>query len=128
MQSQILQDISRHTQQRLDEMNRQFQTWQQIHATQQAAFDSYNRAWWNRTNASDAARRSAYQSRMAAESRMSDSYSEAVRGVNTYMRPDGTEVEVSVAYDRAYTNYSGDTLGSRSAFEPGGDWTEMNRK
>ncbi|NLL92243.1 MAG: hypothetical protein GX222_07535 [Ruminococcaceae bacterium] len=128
MQSQILQDISRHTQQRLDEMNRQFQTWQQMHATQQAAFDSYNRAWWNRTNASDAARRSAYQSRMAAESRMSDSYSEAVRGVNTYLRPDGTEVEVSVAYDRAYTNYSGDTMGSKSAFEPGGDWTEMLRK
>ena len=127
-QSQILQDVARHTRQRLDQMNREFQSWQQIHATQQAAFDSYNRAWWNRTNASDAARRSAYQSRMAAESRMSDSYSEAVRGVNTYMRPDGTEVEVSVAYDRAYTNYSGDTLGSGSAFEPGGDWTEMNRK
>ncbi|HHW93357.1 MAG TPA: hypothetical protein GX734_02540 [Clostridiaceae bacterium] len=128
IQSQILQDIARHTQQTLDQMNRQFQTWQQIHATQQAAFDSYNRAWWNRTNASDAARRSAYHSKMAAENRMSDSYSEAVRGVNTYVRPDGTEVEVSVAYDRAYTNYFGDTLGSKSAFEPSGDWTEMNRK
>ncbi len=31
------------------------------------------------------------------------------------MRPDATEVEVSVAYDRR-TNYSQDTLGSRSAF------------
>lgn len=59
---------------------------------------------------------------------MSDRYSEAVRGINTYVRPDGTEVEVSVAYDRAYTNSQGDTLGSQSAFEPGGNWTEMNRK
>ncbi len=128
MQSQILQDIARHTQQRIDQMNRQFQSWQQIHATQQATFDSYNRSWWARTNSADAARRSAYQSRMASESSASDRYSEAVRGVNTYVRPDGTEVEVSVAYDRAYTNYSGDTLGSNSAFEPGGNWTEMNRK
>lgn len=128
MQSQIQENIARHTQQRIDQMNRQFQSWQQIHATQQAAFDSYNRSWWSRTNSSDAARRSAYQSRMAAEDRMSDRYSEAIRGVNTYVRPDGTEVEVSVDYDRAYTNNSGDTLGSRSAFEPGGNWTEMNRK
>ena len=128
MQAQILQDIARYTQQRLDQMNRQFQSWQQIHATQQAAFDSYNRAWWNRTNYADSARRSAYQSRMAAEDRMSGRYCEAVRGVNTYVRPDGTEVEVSVAYDRAYTNYSGDTLGSNSAFKPGGSWTEMHRK
>ena len=128
MQTQIQQELSRHTQQRIDQMNRQFQSWQQIHATQQAAFDSYNQAWWNRTNASDAARRSAYQPKMAAESRRSGRYSEAVRGVNTYVRPDGSEVEVSVAYDRAYTNNSGDTLGSNSAFEPGGNWTEMNKR
>ena len=128
MQSQILQDVARHTQQRLDQMNQQFQSWQQIHATQQAAFDSYNRSWWARTNSADAARRSAYQSRMEAEDRISDMRSEGNRGVNTYVRPDGTEVEVSVAYDRAYTNYSGDTLVSNSAFEPGGNWTEMNKK
>lgn len=128
MQTQIQQELSRHTQQRIDQMNRQFQSWQQVHATQQAAFDSYNRAWWNRTNAADSARRFAYQSKLAAESRMSDRYSEAVRGVNTYARPDGTEVEVSVAYDRAYTNYAGDTLGSSSAFEPGGNWAEMKRR
>ncbi len=127
-QSQILRDISQHTQQRLDQMNQQFQSWQQLHASQQAAFDSYNQAWWNRTNATDAARRSAYQSKLASENRMSDSYSEAIRGVNTYLRPDGTEVEVSVAYNRAYTDNSGDTLGSSSAFEPIGSWTEMNRK
>lgn len=128
MQSQILQDVARHTQQRIDQMNRQFQSWQQVHATQQAAFDSYNRAWWSRTNSTDAARRSAYQSKIAAENRMSGRYSEAVRGVNTYIRPDGTEVEVSVACQRAYTNSAGDTLGSKSAFEPGGSWTEMNKK
>jgi hypothetical protein len=126
MQSQILQDVSRYTQQRLDQMNRDFQTWQQIHASQQAAFDSYNQSWWNNSNAAHAARRSAGQSRM--ESGMFDGFSEATRGVNTYVRPDGTEVEVSVTYDRAYTNYSGDVLGSRSAFEPGGNWTEMKKK
>ncbi|NLZ75491.1 MAG: hypothetical protein GX914_03210 [Erysipelotrichia bacterium] len=128
MQSQIIQDVSRYTQQRLDQMNRDFQTWQQIHATQQAAFDSYNQSWWNNSNASHAARRSASQAKMDAESRIFEGISEATRGVNTYVRPDGTEVEVSVSYDRAYTNYSGDILGSRSAFEPGGNWTEMKKK
>ncbi len=32
---------------------------------------------------------------------MSDRQSEGTRGVNTYVRPDGTEVEVSVTYDRS---------------------------
>jgi LSD1 subclass zinc finger protein len=128
MQSQILQDVARYTQQRLDQMNRDFQSWQQIHATQQAAFDSYTQSWWNNSNASHAAMRASSQAKMDSESRIFDGISEATRGVNTYLRPDGTEVEVSVSYDRAYTNYSGDVLGSRSAFEPGGNWTEMKKK
>lgn len=123
MQAEIRRNIARFTQQRIDTMNRQFQTWQQLNAAQQAAYDANNKAWWDRTNAADAARRSNYSSGSGA-----DKFSEAMRGVNTYIRPDGTEVEVSVDYDRAYTNASNDTLGSKSAFEPGGNWTEMHRK
>lgn len=119
---QTNQNVQNYTQQQINQQNQWFAAQQQAYRTRQAAYDSYNSAWWNRTQAADASRSASYQSRMAAEERMSDQYSEAVRGVNTYVRPDGTEVEVSVDYNRAYTNYSGDTLGSNSAFEPGGDW------
>ena len=125
MQTNIQADIARTTRQQIDSMNMQFRTWQQINASQQAAFDSANRAWWDRTNASDSARRERYQS--SHSSGVGD-FAEAMRGVNTYVRDDGSEVEVSVDYDRAYTNNMGDVLGSNSAFEPGGSWTEMKRK
>lgn len=122
------QNVRSYTQQQINQQNQWFAAQQQAYRTRQAAIDAANSAWWDRTQASDAARRASYQSQMAAEDRMSDRYSEAVRGVNTYVRPDGTEVEVSVSYDRAYANYSGDVLGSNSAFEPGGDWQEMQKK
>ena len=57
-----------------------------------------------------------------------DKFSEAMRGVNTYVREDGSEVEVSVAYDHAYTNNLNDTFATNSSFEPGGNWTEMHKK
>ena len=53
--------------------------------------------------------------------------SEAIRGVNTYQREDGSTVEVSVDYDHAYSNKLGDTLATNSSFEPGGNWDAMNR-
>lgn len=126
--AQIKQNIQNYTQQQVNQMNQQFAAQQQAQRTREAAFDSYNKAWWDRTQASDATRRSSYQSQMAAQDRMSDNFSEAIRGVNTYVRPDGSEVEVSVAYDHAYSNYSNDTYATNSSFEPGGNWQEMQRK
>ncbi len=127
MQSQILQNIANHTQNQINQMNRQFQTWQQINRDRQAAFDRANQAWWDRSNSHHAqVMASSHQSSYGSSS--ADKFSEAIRGVNTYIREDGTETEVSVAYDRAYSNGLGDTLGSNSAFEPGGNWTEMQRK
>jgi len=125
MQSQILRDVANYTQQNIRQQQQNFQAWQQINRTQQEAFDSYNRAWWARENSTYQANRARSQ---ASFNHSSPDFSEAIRGVNTYVREDGSEVEVSVAYDRAYTNNLGDTLGSNSAFEPGGNWTEMQRK
>lgn len=125
MQEQIRQAVNQTTQNQLNQMNRQFQVSQQIHREQQAAFDAANQAWWDRSNAHHA---SFMASSRQQFNNSSPDFSEAIRGVNTYVRPDGREVEVSVAYDRAYTNASGDVLGSNSAFEPGGSWQEMRRK
>jgi hypothetical protein len=59
--------------------------------------------------------------------RISRMQSEAIRGVNTYQREDGSTVEVSVDYDHAYSNKLGDTLATNSSFEPGGNSDAMNR-
>ena len=125
LKDKINEDIAAVTQANLAQQRAQFAAWQQANATRQAAFDAANQAWWERSNASFASSRASCES---SEDRMSRLRSEAIRGVNTYTRDDGSETEVSVDYDRAYTNVNHDTLGSNSAFEPGGNWTEMNRK
>ena len=63
----------------------------------------------------------------SSSDRISRMQSEAIRGVNTYMREDGSTVEVSVDYDHAYTNKLGDTLATNSSFEPGGNWNPMTK-
>lgn len=54
-------------------------------------------------------------------------YSEAIRGVNTFMTSDGREVELDVSADRAYENQAGDVIGGSGGFDPGADWTEIPR-
>lgn len=54
-------------------------------------------------------------------------FSEAIRGVNTYMTSDGREVELDVSADRAYENQAGDVIGGSGGFDPGADWTEIPR-
>ena len=49
--------------------------------------------------------------KMASQSRMSQNYSEAIRGVNTYQNSYGQNVEVSVAADHVYENKYGDVYG-----------------
>ena len=56
--------------------------------------------------------------------------SEAIRGVNTYIRPDGTEVEYSVVNEHAYAyvNDSRTTFATQSHTFESPDWIEMKRK
>ena len=122
------QAIRQKTQQTLAQQQAQFQAMQAINRAQQAAFDSYNQAWWDRENASWAANRARDRAAAASSDRAGAQWSEAIRGVNTYVRPDGSEVEVSVAADTAWTNASGDVVAGSATFNPGGDWTQMNRK
>ena len=127
MQGTILQNIANYTQQNIQQQQQSFAAWQRINQAQQAAFDSYNQAWWDRTNAHDAAFRQ--QSQQAFnQSSPADKFSEAIRGVNTYVREDGSETQVSVDYDRAFTNSTGETFGTNSTQETFEGWTEMKRK
>ena len=71
--------------------------------------------------------------KMAADSRISANFSEAIRGVNTYTGTDGRPVEVSVSADHVYQNPYGDTYGvSGNAVDE--DilnrlcWTEIRRR
>lgn len=81
-----------------------------------------------RSNKQFESQRSAYNNRMAAQDRMSEARSEAIRGVNTYIKPDGKEVEVSVSADTAWINGKGEIVGGSSGFDPGYGWTKMERK
>lgn len=128
MQDKILADIANYTHQNIQMQQQQFAAWQQANATRQAAFDAANQAWWDRNNSSWASYRASNAAAESSSDRISRLQSEAIRGVNTYTREDGSEVEVSVDYDHAYSNGLNDTLATNSSFAPGGNWTEMNRK
>ena len=52
-----------------------------------------------------------WNKKMASESRMSQNYSEAVRGVNVYQNSYGQNVDVSVSADHVYENKYGDVYG-----------------
>lgn len=74
-----------------------------------------------------------WDKKQAAQSRMSNNYSEAIRGVNTYMTPMGGTVEMSVSADHVYQNKYGDTIGvSGGAVDPQVasklNWTELDKK
>ena len=74
-----------------------------------------------------------WDKKMASQSRMSNNFSEAIRGVNTYQAPDGKTYEASVGADHVYQDKYGD------AYEVSGkpldnevlsklNWTEINKK
>ena len=52
-----------------------------------------------------------WENRQAAQSRMSDNFSQAIRGVDSYVTTDGRTVEHSVVSDHVYQNKYGDTIG-----------------
>ena len=52
-----------------------------------------------------------WNKKMASDSRISQNYSEATRGVNTYRTTDGRSVDVDVTADHVYQNNYGDVYG-----------------
>lgn len=95
--------------------------------TQRQAFDDYQRAAQARSDAQWAADR-ARSGHAASDSTWTDGFSDAMRGVNTWVRPDGTEVETSTASNRAWTNAAGDVVGGGGGFDPGAGWTELHQR
>lgn len=128
-QQMVLEQRQR-TQMNIAQQQQQFAAWQQMHASQQAAFDSYQQAWFERSDRQHAANMAASAANFssAGVGTGAASYSDAIRGVNHYTRPDGTDVEVSVMADQAWVNGSGDVIGTRDGFEPGFGWTELPRQ
>jgi len=73
-----------------------------------------------------------WNKKMASDSRISQNYSEAVRGVNTYHTTSGRSVEVDVTAEHVYENRYGEVYGI-SGSEPDQDllsrlnWTELKQ-
>ena len=117
--------IQQATNTRIAQNQAAFEAQQAAMRQRQAAFDSYNQSI---QAASDAHHRQFMDSSRQQFEHSAPDYSEAIRGVNTFTRSDGTEVELSVHSDRAYENQAGDVIGGSGGFDPGADWTEIPRK
>ena len=117
--------IQQATNKRIAQNQAAFEAQQAAMRQRQAAFDSYNQSI---QAASDAHHRQFMDSSRQQFEHNAPDYSEAIRGVNTFTRSDGTEVELSVHSDRAYENQAGDVIGGSGGFDPGADWTEIPRK
>ncbi len=70
-----------------------------------------------------------YNNRMASQDRISEKWSQAIRGVDSYVTTDGRTVEHSVVSDHVYQTGTGDTIGvSGSLPEVPQGWTELQKK
>lgn len=107
-----------------------FQAHQQMIREQQASFDAYNQAWFANSARTHSSFRRAAAAGQSSADRTSDMISEGIRGVNTYIRPDGTEVEYSVVNEAAFAsvNDSRDTFATQSKAFESADWVEMKKK
>lgn len=108
-----------------------FQAQQQAMRERQAAFDSYIDSVQQASDRHHQEFRRRSNEMFDGGSYSSGSsgdWSEAIRGVNTFVTSDGREVELSVSSDVAYENQAGDVVGGPSHFDPGADWTQISRK
>jgi len=112
------------------------QALQQMAAAQRASFQrSMNRLSDVSRTLSDTSDMvmSGYESRSASYDRMSDNWSEAMRGVDSYAAPGGgSSVELPGGYEHAWTNGLGEYVLTDSAFlNPSefasGNWEQMRR-
>jgi hypothetical protein len=70
---------------------------------------------------------SGYESRSSAYDRMADNWSEAMRGVDSYMTPGGgSSVELPGGYEHAWTNGLGEYVMTDSSFLNPNDFTPGN--
>jgi hypothetical protein len=74
-----------------------------------------------------------YQNRSAAQDRIFDNYSQALRGVDTYVDPiNNWNVELPTGYDNAWTNGTDYVFSDSPSFNPNvistGNWQKMTRK
>ncbi len=108
----------------------EFEAQQRRHQEQEASYAAYNKAQFERSDRDFRARRASSVAQQSSEDRMSDQMSEAIRGVDTYIRPDGTEVEYSVINEAAFANVndSRDTFATQSKAFESADWVEMKKK
>jgi hypothetical protein len=75
---------------------------------------------------------SGYESRSASYDRMADNWSEAMRGVDSYVTPGGSSVELPGGYEHAWSNGLGEFVVTDSSFlNPNdfasGSWERMQR-
>lgn len=121
--------IQQATSQQINRMNMQTQAMLAANRQQQAAFDAQLASW----RANSDAHHAAFRARTNAQfnsgygGTSAPDFSEAIRGVNTFMTSDGREVELDVSADRAYENQAGDVIGGSGGFDPGADWNEIPR-
>lgn len=122
--------VQQSTQNTIAMKNAQFQAQQAAMRQQQAAFDSQLEQWHRNSDA----HHQAFRERTNAQFNTpvggggSPDFSEAIRGVNTFVRSDGTEVELDVSADVAYENQAGDVIGGATGFDPGADWTQIPQR
>jgi len=74
-----------------------------------------------------------YQNKSASYDRMFDNYSQALRGVDTYVDPvNNWNIELPTGYNNAWTNGSDYIFSDSPSYNPnvssGGNWTQMTRK
>lgn len=121
--------IQANTQTAIAQSNARFAAQQAAHRQQQAAFNSYNDSISAARDSRQASFRAATNAQFATPSAGGGhaDFSEAIRGVNTFVTSDGREVELSVHADVAYENQAGDVIGGSSGFDPGADWTQISR-
>lgn len=128
MRQQIAMQDSSNINAQAQSEQRNLNMMQQAAQRQRVANQQYVDSMRARSNQQYQSQRDSYNSRIAAQDRMRDARSEATRGVNTYIRPDGTEVEVPVSADTAWINSKGEIVGGSAGFNPGAGWTKMERK
>jgi hypothetical protein len=106
------------TREKLRQQQAIFARYQQIHKT----LEECNDIIWQ-----------TYQNKSAAEDRMFDGYSQALRGVDTYVDPvNKWNVELPTGYDNAWTNGTDYVFSDSASFDPNvlstGSWQKMTRK
>ena len=128
LKNQMENNINQNNQARAQAEYQHGQSLINMGAQRMAANQSYVESMMARSNRQYESQRSSYNSRMEAQDRMRDKRTEAILGVNTFIKPDGKEVEVPVSADTAWINGKGEIIGGSAGFDPGSGWTKMDKK